>query len=263
MKLVEEGKRVHIMRKNIFSMNGSCVYLTNNEAIESDAVVYATGWKPSHSSLFDERTSAELGLPIPVDRQMPADASYWQRAEAAADQMVLKLYPILRQAPFSPPPSTMTPWRLFRKIAPAKLAVAHDYSIAFVSLVSNNQVANYAEISGLWAVAYLEGKLTNSPADSVLGDKLKMDNYVAEMTNFMARRYLGRKDVPDAAMEIQDCTDVMMQDMGLRVDRKRLNTKAGLLELRAWKAEWFSPYMPKDYRGVVQEFLNRDKEKRG
>ena len=157
----------------------------------------------------------------------------------------------------------MTPWRLFRTIASTKLAAAHDYSLAFVGLVSNNQVANHAEISGLWAVAYLEGKLANRPVGSVLDDKLKMDTDVAEMTTFMARRYLGRKDIPDAAMEIQDYTDVMMRDMGLRVDRKRLNTPAGLFGLEAWKAEWFRPYMPKDYRGVVQEFLDGDEEKSG
>ena len=256
MRLVEEGKLIHILRESITSMSGTSLQLSNHETIQSDAVVFATGWIPSHSPLFDQDTAASLGLPIPLDQEAPAEASYWKKLESAADKIVLRLYPKLKDPPFPPRPSVTSPWRLFRTMAPTSLAAAHDYSLVFVGLISNNQVSTHAEISGLWAVAYLEGQLSGDAAN-MLNSKQEMDMDVATMTTFMARRYLGRKEVPDAAMEIQDYTDLMMRDLGLRTDRKRLKMSKTWFGYQAWKAEWFDPYMPKDYKGVVQEFLHR------
>lgn len=132
-----------------------------------------------------------------------------------------------------------------------------DYSLAFVGLVANNQVSTHAEISALWAVAYLTGKLAEAPVGATLDDRAGMDVDVAAMTTFMDRRYLGRKEIPDAAMEIQDYVDLMMRDMGLRADRKRLGGEDGWWGWKAWRREWFSPYMPRDYVGVVGEFLGK------
>ena len=195
-------------------------------------------------------------MPIPLDQEALADASYWRKLESAADEIVLRLYPKLNDPPFPPRPSITTPWRLFRTMVPTSLAAAHDYSLVFVGFLSNNQVSTHAEISSLWAVAFLEGQLSEDAA-KMLNSKERMDMDVATMTTFMARRYLGRKEVPNAAMEIQDYTDLMMRDLGLRTDRKRLNMPKTWFGYEAWKAEWFEPYMPRDYRGVVKEFLQR------
>lgn len=260
---MDDGVLVHIMRESIMSMDKMSVHLSNDQTIQSDAIIFATGWVPSHNCLFDQDSAAELGLPIPLNTETPADASYWQNLQASANRMVLHLYPKLQNPPFQPPPKKTTPWRLFRTMVSPKLAAAHDYSLAFVGLISNNQVSTHAEISALWAVAYLEGKLSHGTVGRLLDDKLKMDVDVAAMTTFMARRYLGRKEVPDAAMEIQDYTDQMMRDLGLRADRKRMRMPAGWFGYQAWKAEWFTPYTPQDYRGVVREFLGNATEKTG
>lgn len=42
-----------------------------------------------------------------------------------------------------------------------------------------------------------------------------MDADVATMNAFMEKRYLGRKEVPDAAMKIQDYTDRMNARHGI------------------------------------------------
>lgn len=91
----------------------------------------------------------------------------------------------------------------------------------------------------------------------MLANRDKMGADVATMNAFMEKRYLGRKEVPDAAMEIQDYTDRMMRDMGLRVDRKRMRAPKSWWSFTAWKEEWFKPYMPRDYAGVVNEFLEQ------
>ena len=259
MKLVDDGTLIHIFRESIVSMSENSIQISDGQAIEADAVVFATGWSPSHSALFDPNTAVELGLPIALPEEDPAEASYWRELQVAADKTVLDLYPVLRDPPRQPPQSKTTPYRLFRTIVSPKLAAVHDYSLAFVGLVSNNQVSTHAEISALWAVAYLAGKLTDAPVGPMLDDQRKMDVDIAAMTTFMERRYLGRKEVPDAAMEIQDYVDLMMRDMGLRVDRKRMNAPASWFGYQAWKAEWFTPYMPQDYYGVVMEFLKKVK----
>jgi len=50
--------------------------------------------------------------------------------------------------------------------------------------------------------------------------------------------------------------DVLMRDLGLQVELKRgEGGRRGFLGLRAWAREWFWPYMSKDYKGIVGEFL--------
>ena len=237
-------------------MDGNNIHISDGQIIEADAILFATGWSPIHSALFGPKTAAELRLPIPLFEENPADALYWRNLQVAADRTVLDLYPVLRDPPQQPPARTTTPYRLFRTLVSPKLTAAGGYSLAFVGLVSNNQVSTHAEISGLWAVAYLAGKLSNTPIGALLDDEGKMNVDVAAMTAFMERRYLGRKEVPDVAMEIQDYVDLMMRDMGLRTDRKRMEAPPSWFGYQAWKAEWFTPYMPRNYYGVV-EFLKK------
>ncbi|MCJ1386955.1 hypothetical protein MMC17_010084 [Xylographa soralifera] len=259
MKLVDDGSLIHIFRESIVSMSENSIYISDGQVIEADAVVFATGWSSTHSALFDQKTAAELGLPIPLVEENPAEASHWRELQKAAEKTVLDLYPVLRDPPRQPPPRKTSPYRLFRTMVSPKLAAAHDYSLAFVGLVSNNQVSTHAEISALWTVAYLTDKLTDAPVGALLDDAEKMNVDVAAMTTFMEKRYLGRKDIPDVAMEIQDYVDLMMRDMGLRADRKRMKAPPSWFGYQAWKAEWFTPYMPRDYSGVVVEFLKRCK----
>jgi hypothetical protein len=98
----------------------------------------------------------------------------------------------------------------------------------------------------------------------MLGIKEEMDRDVANMTAFMARRYPGRFH-PLAPVEIQSYIDRMMQDLGLRVDRKRMGREweEGWFGIKGWMREWFYPYVSIDYKGIVQEFLDSRGENGG
>jgi hypothetical protein len=72
-----------------------------------------------------------------------------------------------------------------------------------------------------------KGLLPDGACDGMLGIKKEMDRDVANMTAFMARRYPGRFH-PLAPVEIQSYIDRMMQDLGLRVDKKRMGWEWGL-----------------------------------
>ena len=85
-----------------------------------------------------------------------------------------------------------------------------------------------------------------------------MEFDVAKVNAWMARRYgsRGRRD-PEIILEIQTYFDTLMEDLGLRVERKQRGW-LGLL------AEWLLPYRASDYDGVVEEFLSnvkRDNER--
>ena len=65
----------------------------------------------------------------------------------------------------------------------------------------------------------------------------------------------------DGSVEIQDFTDLLVKDLGLRSDRKRYvaerDGRRGLFGCRIWMREWFYPYFGKDYRGLVEEYRRR------
>jgi hypothetical protein len=75
------------------------------------------------------------------------------------------------------------------------------------------------------------------------------------MTLNMAEGY------PDRSGEIQDFTDLLMKDLGLRPDRKRFaaekDDNTGIFGLRGWYQEWFGVYKAQDYQGVVEEYLHK------
>ncbi len=61
----------------------------------------------------------------------------------------------------------------------------------------------------------------------------------------------------------------MLRDMGIGTDRNRFrweNENPGKWSWwgwRPWVAEWFEPYEPVAYRGIVDEFLEHVKEREG
>jgi hypothetical protein len=265
MDVVNEGKLVHVFRASILTMNEDTISLSNKTTIASDATIFATGWHPGINSLFGVSLAAELGLPVPVCQRPKESAQYWSILNAAADQKVLDMYPLLA----SPPKEVkvreqpLTPLTMFRNIIPPSLAARQDRSIAFLGNLYNSQNTTLAEVSALWSVAYLEGLM---PDNELLGNKMKMDQDIALTNAFMLRRYPGRKNEPIAMMEVKDWTDLMLRELGLRTDRKRVvMEKSGEYKRSSWlgfelkvlRKDWFEPCVPADYKGIVQEFLAR------
>lgn len=81
---------------------------------------------------------------------------------------------------------------------------------------------------------------------------------MALVNAFMNRRYLSRGRVePGFAMEIQTMFDTLMTYLGLEVQRKMIYKK-GLFG--GWISEFFDPYENQEYRGVIEELLNRRKK---
>jgi dimethylaniline monooxygenase (N-oxide forming) len=232
MELIDEEKFVHVYRASISSIHEAEVELSTGAKISSDAIVFCTGWDIGCDSLFDPSEGGELGVSVPLDSLSEEYISHWQNLDAAAEKYVLESFPLLRTAPkigtarSSPP----IPYRCFRTIVPNSLAAKHDRSLIYLGMLGNSQVPSHAEVSSLWGVAYLEDLLLDGSCDGLLGDEEGMDNDVANMTMFMAKRYPDKYH-PLAHVEVQSHLDITMRDLGLRTDRKRVEREAeeGLL----------------------------------
>jgi dimethylaniline monooxygenase (N-oxide forming) len=256
INVVDEGKSVHVARTSITKVDSKTVTLSNRETVECDAIIFATGWEPSTTELFIPALKAELGLQFPVTHLEEEEAAYWRGLEASADKQVLDIYPMLANPPsgIRISPELETPHRMLRGIIPPKLAAKGDRSIIFLGQLITVQHCTIGEVGSLWGIAYLEGMLP-------LGNQEAMDREIALMNRFMKRRYPGRRNVPFVVGEVRDWMDMMLKDLGVRTDRNRLAYERspdegwGWFGWKAWWKEWFLPYEPAVYQGIVQEFL--------
>jgi dimethylaniline monooxygenase (N-oxide forming) len=256
MEMVDKGEFIDIHRASIASFNTNSVVLSNGTTLNCSAVVFASGWERTQTKIFPPSELLTLGLPVPISQQPPDYEKNWSALDTAADEKVCSIFPFLR----NPPPELFkrqnptTPFRLYRYIAPPTQAAAGDRSLAFLGCLSNIRNPSFAEVSALWATAYLLDLLPN-PVNEVLADQAEMETRISEVNAWERRRYRDKASrYPVGGLEIQDFMDVLMQDLGLEPERKRGKGPRGFLGLRAWAREWFWPYMSADYKGIVEEF---------
>jgi dimethylaniline monooxygenase (N-oxide forming) len=179
-------------------MSGNTVSLSNGETIPADAAIFGTGWD-LRSTLFDPADALESGANVLLKDEHTATSAYWQKLQAEAEKEVLETLPILNAPPpYHEPDIEYTPLRLYRYILPSSHVEKNNRSLVYLGLVINTQTSIYAEVSALWGVSWMEGLLDISQSKEELGyDIAKI-----------------------ASAEIQDVTDILMRDMGLKVYRK-------------------------------------------
>lgn len=232
-------------RASIISMSGSTVFLSNGTSLSSDAAVFCTGWD-STCQILDPAVSHELGISAPLESQNDELTTYWNDLAAKADAEVLNTLPRLgNPPPYNKKKIVNAPNRLYRYILPPALAAKDDHSLIFLGQVVNIMTSILSEVSALWGIAWMEGMLQNS---HTIPSKVEMDYDIARFNAWCARRYLSRGDTkPLVAAETQDLIDLWMQDLGLKVHRK------------SWLADRFVAYRSQDYKGIVQELLEKSR----
>ncbi|KAG0652215.1 FAD-dependent monooxygenase DEP4 [Hyphodiscus hymeniophilus] len=259
LRLVDEEKLIRINRAHIVSAQGRSVTFDTGITIETDGIVWCTGWGLSNNPLVTASLANELGLPMQQCQVSTSEKEYWEALETEAGDRLLDLYKVLREPPENAVPNalTITPYRLFRQIIPPKLAARGDNSVVLIGNYSNGPVQLTGEIVSLFAVAYLEDMLPPATT-ALLRNTEAMHKDIAMIDAFRRKRYLGFTPYRVAVLEWTEHVDRLMADLGLRADRKRLHTPGGWkgwFGLKAWYREWFEGYFGSDYNGIVQEFL--------
>src|SRR5579859_2619119 len=139
-----------------------------------------------------------------------------------------------------PPPNE--PFRLYRFMIPA----SHEINdIGFAGMLMTISTPIVAQIQALWLTAYLEGSL------DVKESSADMKSEAVLHSQFLKWRYPSSfaSSYPSFAFDTLSYFDLLLADLGLRSSRK-----AGMF------SEWFNPYGPEDYRGLVDEWQMKDKQ---
>ncbi|KAK7402570.1 hypothetical protein QQX98_011675 [Neonectria punicea] len=225
--LVKDGKiRVHIA--DITRLDGTTVYLTNGEAIETEAVICATGWKKESSIKF-----------LNFSTDLSASPTEREHLSNQADKEIRDTFPGLKAQPvLRYEPKKEEPLRNYRFIVPS--GAVFNRNIAFAGMVSTTSTSMFATTQALWISAFFDGKLKRSPKST--------DDVTKEImlhSQFGKWRYpcgYGAS-LPDFAFDSLPYVDQLLNDLGLSSHRK----KTAMMEL-------VEPYKPKDYKGLSQEW---------
>lgn len=267
MDMVEEGRLIHVHRASVSSLSKGQLHLSDGQILPCDAAVFATGWKMNQSRIFDPSILSEIGFPQPLNQQDPTATSHWSDLDEISESRVRQLFPMLAHPPHEVKqydkqrahPATSTPFRLFRNIVPPRLAACGDRSLIVLGLLINTNVPTYAEVSSLWGIAYLE----NLPFSPITTDSISnmavMEKDISLLQAYGNLRYRNpAAHFLDGSDLIQDFTDVLMNDLGLRAERKKKSAAGSWWGGRVvgWVKEWFAPYRGIDYVGLVDEYLD-------
>jgi hypothetical protein len=231
--LVTEGKII-VHLADIDNLDKNTVHLSNGESIETDVLLCATGWKKESSIKY---SNLEMGI-----RGSEADrVSLIQES----DKQILDMFPSLKFQPvLRYEPKNEDPFRLYRFMVPP--AAVEKRNIAFAGLASTVSTATFATVQALWICAFFEGKLQR-----IAKTEKELEKETMLHTQFGKWRYpcgYGAS-LPDFAFDSLPYVDLLLNDLGVKNHRKQTQI-----------AELFEPYKPKDYQGLVREWLDLNGE---
>jgi len=242
--LVRNGTvRVHI--GDITRLSPHQIHLSTGETIEADALHCSTGWKHEPPIKFSPPLLAtKLGYPGSYD---PSDAEM----TAKIDKEIISRFPMLKNQPNVTPnrdpakgplASKEMPYRLYRYTVPPATAHDRNFAVAGAFLSLGQPVA--AQLQALWITAYLDGSLplTKSKEDMIYETEL--------FQRFGHWRFPGGYGgkVGDFVFETLPYYDDLLGDLGLKFKRKN-----------GWYKEITEPYGPKDYKGIVNEWIEKNR----
>ena len=231
--LVRKGIiRVHIT--DITKLDGKTVHLSNNETIDTDVLICATGWKKDLPVVLKNLGQGGIGLPYSIAERKDLISKHDK--ETLQSFPILKRQPVLRYDRKDPEPQ-----RLYRFVVPPEFVAQRN--LAFAGMVSTVSTALLATSQGLWISAFFDGKLRRLAETD---DEIREE--VMKHTQFMKWRYpCGYGDtIPDFGFESLPYVDMLLNDIGLNIHRKRNQI-----------AELFEPYKPWDYKGLAREYSQK------
>lgn len=228
--LVRSGQvKVHVGQ--IDHLEPKKVVLANGTVLDADVMICSTGWKKESTIKFRGLKDPNFGL--------DCTAGELRALNDKADRDVLTQFPRLADQPqlrFTP--KTGEPLRFYRFMVPS--THVFDRTIAFSGAVSTVSTSTCATIQGHWIAAYLSNQL-----DRMATTHKEITEEIMLHTQWGKWRFpcgYGAS-LPDFVFEGLPYVDMLLHDMGLSSHRKG-----------GWWRELTSPYMPRDFKGLVEEW---------
>jgi dimethylaniline monooxygenase (N-oxide forming) len=229
------ARKVHVFREDVTVIHEHSVELCNGLQLEVDALVYATGWK-CDMSYFDRSLLAKLGLPM---AEADLDDNYQQRWRTLDQQAEAKIdieMPMLsRNEPHRKPNKQRTPMRLYKSMLPIE-----DRTIVLLGKTLIAHTFPVAEVTALWAVAALDGKIAFPSVEA-------MREEVALVVAWSRRRYPSRGwQAMWFPWDLIPFTDMLLKQMGLVSHRDR-----------TWWSDLTTPTASRRLMGLVDEYKRK------
>lgn len=255
--LVRKG-RISVHVADVVSLSGEGVHLSNGVVINADTFVCCTGWEILPPIKFlPEKMIDELGFP---STSVQTSESLVQDARTH----ILKIVPSLRAGPQKALPdsaaapirthetkdlaSTRPNYELYRFMVPPSQKFFEHRNIAIIGAHLAVNAITVAQAQALWITAFFNDKI-----DNVSRSKGKVSYREIEYQTVLHAEYCRLRHPPAGGGAGNKCpdlvfdgllyTDLLLQDLGIEVRRKR-----------SWWRELFCRYLPNDYRGVVTEW---------
>jgi cation diffusion facilitator CzcD-associated flavoprotein CzcO len=228
------ARNVKVYRENIDRISNQDVHLSDGTSIETDAIIYATGWQES-TPYLDPDTAYSLGLASPSSGIDDITEEKWRILEEAADSAILQQFPILANpAPYYKRERNESPFRLYNSILPIK-----DHSIAFLGKMHVANNTYNSEVQSLFAIAVMDGTLP-LPSDA------EMEKDVAHVRAWQKRRYPAKGVAGNWFwFDVVPYVDTVLTRLGLESHRT-----PGIKGL-------FKPMEAKDFQGLIDEYKTK------
>lgn len=177
------SSQVQVIRKDVKGLEmGNRIRFEDGATVRTHTLVCCMGWSYVPSIEFRPKDlHAELGISSADYSRSQKDL--WDELNTQADTEIFEKSPMLLDAPKiyqnlvgvqqdlphisgkKIRSSDITPWRLFRGIAPPSI---QSRDIVFLGMVQQLQSALRSEVSSIWAYAYLNNKLEEPLERSVV-----------------------------------------------------------------------------------------------
>jgi hypothetical protein len=238
--------RVHVA--DISHLSHKTVHLSSGEALDADVLICGTGWKDTPQLHFI--TDKELGLPghtsVSAQKYIPqADVEILQNCPKLQHQPPPRIVKPMAETRAEIAPE---PYRLYRFVVPP--AFIESRTLAFAGSYRSPATTIIAQAQALWITAFFDDQVRALGRGAVNWERVMYETVLH--TQFGKWRYsrgFGAR-FPELWFDCLPYVDLLLRDVGVRNQRKGW-----------WWSEWFTPYMPRDYSGVVGEYVAL-KEKR-
>ncbi|MCJ1381655.1 hypothetical protein MMC17_004766 [Xylographa soralifera] len=280
---------VKVVRKDVVGLeSGGTVRFADGEMVKTDALVCSTGWRFDSGVLLGPEEKL-AGWGVPSTKYSRAQKEDWEALNERADKEILERFPRLATAPVRDQDSLLVnpgdvgfnkegrpnereeyaPWRLWRSVAPPSQVVSGEQNLVFLGMLVNITTVVRAEITSLWAYAYLHDLLKQPLASLSTKDKARLEiDFLGMEADGKAQREATERvmydtalfnrfgkwryamgygtRIPDFVFDSVPFFDLLLGDLGLRSWRKGWG----------WVGEVFGgSYAQSDYRGLVDEWL--------
>ncbi|KAF1837960.1 flavin-binding monooxygenase-like protein-like protein [Decorospora gaudefroyi] len=250
--LVREGK-IHVLVDEVDKLDGENeVVLKSGDALQTDAIVCATGWQKGYTFRFrPEGLGKDLG--VPSQHPTPDEQSLAAKSEA----WLYKKFPYLKTRDTSrmhhpnpsfryaaqQPLSDHQPYRLYRFMVPPDRGLMNGRDIAFAGALFCLGTFPCAYIQSLWISRFFDLRRTTQSLSSTQAlEETYRDTQYCALRGAMSYG----STMPDLVFDTLPYFDMLLTD--LEVEGRR---KGGGIR------ECVKSYGPEDYRGLLDGEMGR------